>query len=190
MIKEKADIISNVVEMLIRNNKDTAKSIILNEYPHNYFNIEKRSCTITQKMEQFISDGFIDRYTGEKLLNPGILKVISSHFPVEFPVHPHWKMTETHIAYWELFPTIDHIIPIAKGGNDNKSNWVTTSMKNNSIKSNYTLDEIHWTVYPNGNIKDWDGLSFAFMELVENNQDLLKDAYIKSWYNVSRKLFK
>ena len=99
---------------------------------------------IKQKMKQFKADGFIDRYSGDKLINPGILKVLSFYFPEEFPYHPHGKMTEGHIAYWELIPTIDHIYPIAKGGHDDKSNWVTTSMKNNSIKSNYTIDEIHW----------------------------------------------
>ena len=29
---------------------------------------------------QFIIDGFIDRYTGDKLLNPGMLKIISHYF--------------------------------------------------------------------------------------------------------------
>ncbi len=94
-------------------------------------------------------------------------------------------MTETHSAYWELMPTIDHIYPIAKGGVDDAKNWVTTSMKNNSIKSNYLIDEIHWKLYPKGNTADWDGLTTLFLQLVEKDKELLKDAYIKSWYNVS-----
>ncbi len=158
MKKEKGNIISDVAEKLLNNNKESARAAIINDYPHKIFDIEKRSYTMSQKMKQFISDGFIDRYTGQKLLNPGILKVLSTYFPKEFPFHPHWKMTETHIAYWELVPTIDHIYPIAKGGHDDESNWVTTSMKNNSIKSNYTIDEIHWTLYPQGDITAWDGL--------------------------------
>ena len=132
-----------------------------------------------------MKDGFIDRYTGEKLLNPGMLKVISHYFPEVFPYHPHWKMTDTHIAYWELVPTIDHIYPIAKGGHDDEENWVTTSMKNNSIKSNYTIDEIHWNLYLKGSIDDWDGLTRLFIDLVNNDNELLKDSYIKSWYKAS-----
>ena len=128
-------------------------------------------------------------YTGNKLLNPGILKVISYYFPDEFPYQSHWKMTETHSAYWELVPTIDHIYPIAKGGIDDEKNWVTTSMKNNSIKSNYTIDEIHWKLYPKGNISEWDGLTGLFLELVNRDNELLKDSYIKSWYKVSQKAF-
>lgn len=190
MKKEKSTIISEIVDRLLINKQEDAKAIICDDYPHTVYDIEKRSYTLTEKMEQFIRDGFIDRYTGQRLLNPGILKVISTYFPEEFPFHPHWKMTETHMAYWELIPTIDHIYPIAKGGHDEKTNWVTTSMKNNSIKSNYTIDEIHWTLHPQGDINEWDGLTKAFVELVNQNKDLLKDNYIKSWYNISIKLMR
>ena len=188
MFNEKSFVISNIATMLLNGNIADAKMIISNNYPHSHVEIEKRVYTIEQKMKQFISDGFIDRYTGEKLVNPGILKVISYYFPNEFPYHPHWKMSETHIAYWELIPTIDHVFPIAKGGHDDEENWVTTSMKNNSIKSNYTVDEIHWKIYPKGDISAWDGLTKIFLNIVDENQELLKDAYIKSWYKVSKKL--
>lgn len=188
--RDKCNIISDIAFLLLENNKNEAKTIICQEYPHTYYEIEKRTYTIAQKMNQFISDGFIDRYTGKKLLNPGMLKIISYYFPNEFPYHPHWKMTETHIAYWDLIPTIDHIYPIAKGGEDDEKNWVTTSMKNNSIKSNYTIDEIHWKLYPKGDISEWDGLTSIFLQLVKNDKELLNDAYIKSWYNVSKVLQK
>lgn len=188
MSEEKSKIIEDIAKMLIVNNKDAAKEIIFNEYPHEVFAIEKRSYTMAEKMEQFLKDGFIDRYTGKRLLNPGILKVISQYFPDDFPFHPHWKMTQTHIAYWELVPTIDHVYPVAKGGHDNKDNWVTTSMKNNSIKSNYTIDEIGWKIYPKGSLEEWDGLTKLFVELVENNEELQEDAYINKWYNLSKKV--
>lgn len=187
---EKSDIIKDIATMLLCNNKSAAKEIICKKYPHIYFDVEKRSYTMEQKMHQFISDGFIDRYTGEKLLNPGILKLLSHYFPEEFPYHPHWKMSETHIAYWELIPTLDHLYPIAKGGHDDPRNWVTTSMKNNSKKSNYTIDEIHWNLYPKGNIAEWDGLSRIFIALVTNDESLLNDTYIRNWYNVSLRAFK
>ncbi len=183
----KSKTIANIAEMLLNDRKDSAKTILINEYPHIVPDVKKRSYTTAQKMQQFLSDGFIDRYTGQRLLNPGILKVLSVYFPDEFPFHPHWKMTETHIAYWELIPTIDHINPIAKGGYDEEGNWATTSMKNNSIKSNYTLEELHWTLYPKGNVNDWDGLSKVFIKLVENDKNLLKDSYIKTWYDISKK---
>lgn len=187
MNKDRCEIISNIATMLLQNNTTAAKEIICNEYPHKHFEIKKRTYSIAQKMKQFIKDGFIDRYTGKRLLNPGILKIISLYFPDEFPFQSHWKMSQTHIAYWELVPTIDHIYPIAKGGQDNEENWVTTSMKNNSIKSNYTIDEINWKLYPAGKITEWDGLTSLFVELVNNNSELLNDNYIKNWYIISKK---
>lgn len=189
MDKEKTDIILDVALNIMNNNQDVAREIICREYPHERFKIEKRTYTMEQKMGQFLKDGFIDRYTGRKLLNPGMLKVISYYFPKEFPYQSHWKMTETHSAYWDLVPTIDHIYPIAQGGCDDEKNWVTTSMKNNSIKSNYTIEEIHWKLHPQGDISEWDGLTKIFMEIVDADRELLKDTYIKSWYNISKKLF-
>ena len=184
---DKSAIIENIAKLLLLEDEAGARKIIEEEYPHKVVEIEKRTYTMAEKMEQFLKDGFVDRYTGERLLNPGILKVISNYLPEEFPFHPHWKMTETHNAYWELIPTIDHIYPIAKGGHDNKDNWVTTSMKNNSIKSNYTIDEINWKLYPKGNLNEWDGLTKQFVELVDNNKELLCDNYIKNWYILSKK---
>lgn len=66
---------------------------------------------------------------------------------------------------------------------------ITTSVKNNSIKNNYTIDELHWKLYPKGNIADWDGLTSVFLKLVNSDKELLKDAYIKNWYKVSKSVF-
>ena len=191
MLHDKSEIIQDVMNALLDCDKSGAKKIIRKKYPHETREIEKRTYTLNERMQQFLKDGFIDRYSGERLVNPGILKVISTYFPEDFPFQPHWKMTATHIAYWELTPTIDHVYPIAKGGHDNPDNWVTTSMKNNSIKSNYTVEEIGWSLYPKGNIKEWDGLTQAFIDLVEKNEKkLLEDRYIRSWYMVSIKEMK
>ena len=134
----------------------------------------------------FIRDGFIDRYSGDKLVNPGVLKIITFYCPAEFPYHPHGKMTEGHVAYWELFPTIDHVIPIARGGKDTIENWVTTSMLHNQVKNNWTLEQLNWTLHSPSEIKDWDGLTAAFIEFVSQHTELLQDKYISSWFRASR----
>lgn len=188
MSKDKCEIIEEISRLILLDNKGEAKALLQNSYPYQSFEVSKRTYTLSQKMEQFLKDGFIDRYTGKKLVNPGILKILSFHFPDDFPYDPHWKMTQTHIAYWELVPTIDHIVPIARGGIDSPDNWVTTSMKNNSIKNNYTLDEINWVLHPKGDLKDWDGLTKLFVELVDNNEELKRDSYIRNWYKVSKDL--
>lgn len=136
-------------------------------------------------MEQFVRDGFIDRYSGQKLVNPGILKVLSFYMPEAFPYHSHWKMAECHHAYWELVPTVDHIYPAALGGTDTIENRATTSMLHNSIKSNWTLKQLGWKLYEAGDYAQYDGLTGLFIKLVSGDEGLLRDDYIRRWYKLS-----
>lgn len=184
---DKSAVIRDIGALLLEGKEDAAHRMIRQAYPHAHLETEKRTYTLAQKMEQFAADGFIDRYTGQRLVNPGILKIISRRFPDDFPYQSHWKMDKTHMAYWELIPTIDHICPIAKGGEDHRWNWVTTSMKNNLIKRHYTIEELQWKLYPKGNWAEWDGLTNLFLKLVDQERTLLEDNYIKGWYNVSNK---
>lgn len=103
--------------------------------------------------------------------------------PNEFPAHPNWKMTETHFAFWELFPTIDHVDPVARGGADEASNWVTTSMLRNSAKAHWTLPELGWTLHPPGDAQHWDGLSGWFTDYLT---DLAASAYLGRWLRATR----
>lgn len=184
---EKSLIIEEIAKQLLMDSKVSAFSTIQDQYQFEKKLIQKRNYTMNQKMNVFYRDGFIDRYSGQKLVIPGILKVISYYFPKEFPYHAHGKMTEGHIAYWELFPTIDHIVPIATGGHDQADNWVTTSMFNNLIKSNWTLEQLRWELQPPGDILKWDGVTSLFIHLVQSDEELLKDNYIKGWYNVAKR---
>ena len=84
--------------------------------------------------------------------------------PNEFPFHPNWKTDLTHPSYWEVGATVDHVVPVTRGGADDESNWVTTSMARNSAKMNWTLNELGWTVHPPGDIKHWDGLIRWFLD--------------------------
>lgn len=172
----------------IRDGKiENGKLVIREDYPFIPFVREKRQYTIGEKMVIFIRDGFIDRYTGDRLINPGVLKILSFYYPNEFPYHPHGKMTASHVAYWELFPTIDHIVPIARGGKDSPENWATTSMLHNQVKNNWTLEQLNWTLHDSKQFDDWDGLTKSFVEFVEQNPDLLQDKYISSWFRASKK---
>lgn len=184
-MNEKVDILSVVASQLLNGEKATVQLMIRNKYPFVQLGTSHRSYSENQKMQVFIRDGFIDRYTGDRLINPGFLKVLSFYYPAEFPYQAHWKMTECHNAYWELCPTLDHLEPIARGGADEMPNWVTTSMLNNSVKSNWTLEQLKWKLYEPGNLVDWDGLTAQFIELVKKDAELLNDAYIKKWYKVS-----
>ncbi len=182
---ESIEVLCNVANNLLSGESDMAKKLIHEEYPFSAQRQTKRNYSIRQMFEQFVRDGFIDRYSGKKLLNPGLLLAISEILPEDFPYHPHWSYEKCHHAYWEYYPTIDHLTPIALGGADVVENWVTTSMIHNSAKSSFTLEQLGWQLFPEGNILEWDGLSGEFILLVERNHNLLNDRKIKEWYKVT-----
>ena len=186
-----AEIIKEICEKIECDKILDAKNILKNKWEHKKLKNNGRQYTVNQKTQIFWRDGFIDRYSGEKLVYPPVLKVLSMKMEEEFPYHKHWKMADTHIAWWELIPTIDHVEPIARGGLDNEENWVCTSQLRNSAKSNWTLEELGWKKYNKGDPKKWDGLIGWFMEYMENAPKEIKDdPYIKKWYKAAIKLQK
>lgn len=156
----------------------------------NTINREKRKYTEVEQMTQFFQDGFIDRYFGTKLINSGLLRLLSEKLPEEFPYHPHWKMDACHQAYWDYQPTMDHLIANSIGGKNELTNWVTTSMKWNMAKNNYTLEQMNWQLYPEGDIHEWDGLSRLFVEIVEKEPKLKRVKRINDWYKATKTVLK
>ena len=134
----------------------------------------------------FLRDGFIDRYRGDRLVYPAALRLISSMLPKVFPYHKNGKMDVGHIAYWELFPTIDHIVPVARGGVDDESNWVCCSMLTNGIKSNWLLDELRWNLLQPGSLEQWDGMLSWFIGQMERSPEYFEVSYLKAWYNAAK----
>ncbi|MBM4423422.1 MAG: HNH endonuclease [Chloroflexi bacterium] len=181
----KADVIEAVCEALLNGNSAKARKVARSEYRFQFHEKEQRQITPLQALNLFWRDGFVDRYSGQRLVFPGILRLLSKRLPKEFPYHRNWKMSECHIAYYELSPTIDHVMPVARGGLDDESNWVTTSMLRNSAKANWTLEELGWKLYPAGNVKVWDGLTHLFIELIESQPNLLQDKRLSNWYRLA-----
>lgn len=178
-------IISRVCKALAEEEIEIAKNMLEMEYPHRPLIPAGRNYTEYQSIKIFIRDGFIDRYSGKRLVFPPIFRLLSKLMPDVFPFHKNWKMTECHIAYWQLFPTIDHIIPVARGGEDEDGNRVTTSMLRNSAKSNWLLEELGWELSPPGELKEWDGLMHWFIEYIKSHPEKLSVPYIYKWYKVS-----
>jgi len=184
----KSDVITLACEALNKGQLEESKEIIKVRYSFDMVETKKRNFSRTKLLQIFIRDGFIDRYSGEKLIFPGALRVLSELMPEEFPYQEHWKMSECHIAWWQLFPTIDHKVPIARGGDNDNENLVCTSMLRNSAKGNFLLEELKWELLPSGNYSEWDGLMYWFVQYVDANRDLLECGYIKDWYKVVKNL--
>lgn len=178
---DKALIIKNLCELLLDDKKNDCFDFATTHYPFASNTVLKRQYSKYQMCRVFLRDGFIDRYSGDKLLFPGLIKLLTIEFPEIFRYHKNWKMTETHLIYWELCPTIDHLVPVARGGQDNENNWITTSMIRNSAKSNWTIEELGWTLHNKGQLSNWDGLINYFIDLSNKNPDYEKDNYISQW---------
>lgn len=181
-VEDKANIISDICGALTANKPLAAEEILRTQYPFTALSKVGRRYSPKQSMLIFVRDGFLDRYSGKRLIFPGTLRLISRSLPIAFPYHPNWKMDACHYAFWELFPTIDHIQPIARGGADNDANWITTCQLRNSAKANFTIDELGWTIWPSGDTQNWDGLTRWFLNAIDKDRSLLADSYLKSWH--------
>ena len=179
--------IEAVCALIDKKRLSKAKRVLKTESPFVSLSNAGRHYSDYQKIKIFLRDGFIDRYSGEKMVFPPVLRLLSSLMPDEFPFHKNWKMSECHLAYWQLLPTVDHIIPVSRGGIDDESNWVCTSQLRNSVKSNWLLEELGWNLHEAGNLDAWDGLVKWFMRYVSKNPDTLKDSYIHSWYLAAKR---
>lgn len=185
-MKTKAESIKTICEILSSRGASEASGVARQEYPFvPLLPSATRKYTETQALRVFVRDGFVDRYSGDLLLFPPVLRVLTALLPDVFPFHRNWKMEETHQAYWEFFPTLDHVVPVACGGLDNEDNLVSTSMRWNSAKANSTMDELGWSLQPAGDIKLWDGLLAWCMEFLACNEKLLKDNYIRRWHRAA-----
>jgi hypothetical protein len=182
---DRAGILGRAVKAVCRGDLSSARDLLRAEYPFVPLSPEGRRYTDAQALQVFRRDGFLDRYSGQRLVFPGILRLLSRLLPQEFPYHPNWKMAETHSAYWELFPTIDHVVPVARSGSDSDANWVTTSMLRNTAKANWTLEELGWSLYPAGSLADWDGLMSLFVEVADSGRAVLEDDYLRRWYSAA-----
>lgn len=179
---DKLDTILKVCDCLAVGENEKAKTIIENDYRHQYIQYEKRSMNNFEKLQIYIRDGFIDRYNGKKLIFPNVFRIITAELGNEcFPFHPNWKMSDCHIAYWSYMPTYDHILPIARGGIDKPENIVTTSQIMNSAKSNFLIDELGWKLFNAGKIEEWDGMIRWYVKYRNEHKKILEDKYIKSW---------
>src|ERR1700690_4024520 len=86
-----------------------AAALLLRDYPFTPIENVGRHYSPMQSMRVFARDGFVDRYTGKRLVFPGTSRLLSMLFPIEFPFQKNWKTDLCHFAFYELFPTVDHL---------------------------------------------------------------------------------
>lgn len=115
MMDEKSVIVATVCRLLAEGVPDTAARMLRQYYPFAPEEVTTRRYGPVESARVFVRDGFIDRYTGARLIFPPVLRIVSAVLPSEFPFHPNWKTTATHPAFWEVGATIDHLVPVTRG---------------------------------------------------------------------------
>ena len=182
---DKTDVIAAVCHALSDESRDTAVGILKEHYPFAPEEITKRRYGPVESTRVFVRDGFIDRYSGKRLIFPPVFRAISIVFPAEFPYHPNWKTDATHPAYWEIGATVDHLEPVTRGGADDESNWVTTSMAHNFAKMNWRLEDLGWKLYSPGDMSAWDGLIRWFLEYSVRHPETLSNSSVRQWHRAA-----
>ena len=180
-MRDGTDILEGVCEAVEAGQPEQAAATLADQYPFQPFTNAGRRYTATQSTRVFMRDGFIDRYTGKRLVFPGTLRLLSQMFPTEFPFHNNWRTDACHFAFYELFPTIDHVHPVSRGGADQADNLVSTSMLKNAAKANFTLKELGWQLFPPGNLALWDGLTGWFVRQAAQVPVDAMSPYLRRW---------
>ena len=90
-----AQIIANICAAVAEEDLPSASFIATRDYPFAPSLNVGRNYTEFQATQVFIRDGFVDRYSGERLVFPGVLRLLSRLLPTEFPFHRNWKMSQT-----------------------------------------------------------------------------------------------
>ncbi|MGD1060587.1 MAG: HNH endonuclease [Methanomassiliicoccales archaeon] len=179
--KARLKTITDICDSITANDIEQGAIIIEKEWPFSAEGTSKDNLAEKDKVRLFIRDRFTDRYTGDRLVFPGVLKLINWVYKKEFPYDPNWTPSECHMAWYYLCPNIDHLVPLSRGGPLDDANRMTVSYLTNSAKSNFTLEELGWAIKKP--IEGWDGMSGWFRDYVKHNPECLTDGYIRKWNN-------
>jgi hypothetical protein len=181
--------LAEVAAALVNGDTGGAEDLAARHFPWKASDAKRIGIPPVRALRVFLRDRFIDRYSGSRLVFPGALLAIGQLLPNHFPMHPTWKAGLSHEIFWELWPAVDHVEPVARGGPHIETNFATTSTTNNVAKGNALLSEIGWTLLPIPSPQEtWDGLVPWFRQAVEAHSHLLASSQIKSWNDALRKV--
>jgi hypothetical protein len=175
------DTIAEIGRLLLSYNGDEAGRVVGEQLPLEQLQTGGRRFNVGQALRIFRRDRYTDRYSGERLVFPGMLRLLHHVMPERIPFHPNWRYDKTHPIFWRRMPTLDHVVPMARGGTNDDGNLVTTSMLSNAAKANWTLEELRWTLRPVSGDDGWDGLEGIFLDLMRQRPELEQVPYLRRW---------
>ena len=181
ILDHRAETMEMVCEALEKEDRQKAGELVRSRYPFDPPVDRRKAFTKFARTRVFLRDGFVDRYSGDRLFFPPVLEVISMSIPDDFPMDQSGKMASNHVAHWELYASVDHVVPVARGGAHEMDNWATNSFMHNLIKRHWRLEDLGWELLPPGRLDDWDGMLGWFMRYTEERADLLDIGGLRDW---------
>ena len=111
-------------------------------------------------------DNYTCRFCSRRTVAPIMLRLVGELFPETFGYHPNWKTNATDISFLILSTSLEHLLPVTRGGSNEPTNLRTACAMCNYTKSNYTLAELGWTDLRSSG-EYWDGFTGMFPALAK-----------------------
>ncbi len=158
------DQLSSAFEAVTRNQRERADEMVTKLGVVQTKLDRKKAIPLHDQFQVWQRDRFSCRYCGARVIPPPVLRAASLVWPDDIPFHPHWKTGVTHPVHLSRAAAMDHLKPIAQGGNNAISNLVTSCWPCNAQKGEFTLLQLGWELLPI-TTDDWDGLIYAYQAL-------------------------
>lgn len=98
---DKVATLKSVCDAVAAGTLDVAVSRLKRDYPFVPAVATKRRYGPMESTRIFVRDGFIDRYSGDRLVFPPVLRLLSVVLPADFPYQANWRTDSTHIRAWD-----------------------------------------------------------------------------------------
>jgi len=97
-----------------------------------------RTAPASRELEVFRRDSWTCCYCGRLTVASDVLRVLSMLYPQVLRFHLNWKIGECHLVYWVQTASLDHVVPLARGGGDDvEGNTVTACYLCNDTKGTW-----------------------------------------------------
>ena len=122
-------------------------------------------------------DHWTCRYCNEPVFFNPTFKLFDKISPNHGYYHPHGKSDARHQFIEKRMATVDHIIPLSRGGSDTIDNYVTACWECNLKYREKTFDEGKPKPLPINKKAaklNWDGFSSLYLKLNKNKDEWTK----------------
>lgn len=183
------DALRDVVGALLRRDRQAADESMATIAYQPPAVIARRTPPVRALARIYDRDRYQCRYCGAKTVLIPVMRLIATAYPQEFPYHRHGKAGETYPAFDMISASVDHVIPVARGGDALDDNIVTACWACNRVKGNLPLDVLGWTLRDPAD-DAWRGLADVYPVLWEALGGPQLGPNERAWLAAARELYR